>query len=163
MKSMDRVRFCGICLLLLYLCGASVMAESRAVELNLEAVKSELVSGFVARVDIFYMSYDRVTRTRITPAMLEVQADAKFRLDLPSPVADDLVRAIEGTKLHRIDDEPDLRWGAVFFNRDGKRVHSIYLNGRSFWEAGRKGYVDGTAFGLNGALVAWFEKHFLKR
>jgi hypothetical protein len=152
----------GLCLIVLSLQGAA-MSQLRSAESGLDALKSDMVDRRIERADIFFMPYEQTTRTRVTPDMLESQADAKFHLDIPSTIADDLLRAIDRNKVQHITDEADLRWGAVFFGHSGQRLHSIYLNGRYLFGSGRKGYIDGTAVGLNRPLLDWFEKNYLPK
>jgi len=81
----------------------------------LKALKIKLVHGTIARIDIFFMPYDMLTVARVTPEVLEMDAQKKMSVELSSDLAETLVRAIDNTKIYQTRYEPDLRWGAVFF------------------------------------------------
>jgi hypothetical protein len=151
-------------LLSLCLSGSGPLAsELQTAESALKAIKASLIDGNVARAEIFYMPYDLRTLVRIRPELLETQAHRKITVRIPSPEFDDLVHVTDQVKLTKIETPPDLRWGMVLFDSAERRTGSIYLDGRSIWGTGRKGYVNGVAVGLNRALIDWFERNFYPR
>jgi hypothetical protein len=130
----------------------------------LRSLTKELLDGRIAHVDIFHIPYEVLTRTRITPELLEAQAKMKFNVELSSSVGQSLVPVIEDLKLHHIERAPDLRWGMIFWDHLGKRAHSIYLDSRYFIiGTGRRGYLDGTLIGFDGSLIRWLERNYLKQ
>jgi len=160
-----RAKYVFVLILLACLClfpGQVMADEPVATRSALNSLVSELLAGRIQRVDIFFMSYDRGTYTRITPQMLEAQADKRFALEISAAASEGLVRAIEGIRLHETADPADLRWGMVFWDRSGNRVHSIYLNSRYIFGTGRRGYIDGALVGLNASLINWLESNYLK-
>jgi hypothetical protein len=157
-----KVKYAFVLILLAFSClnqGQAMADASVEVDSVLASLRADLAAGRVKRADVYFMSYDRLTRTRVTPAMLEAQADKKFSLET---VPQSFVRAIENITLHKVRDSPDLRWGLVFWNRSGNRVHSIYLDGRYILGTGRKGYIDGVTVGFNASLVDWLESNYVK-
>jgi hypothetical protein len=160
-----RAKYVFVLILLACMClaqGQLLAAEPVAPRAALNALTSELAAGRIQRVDIFFMPYETATYTRVTPEMLEAHADKKFAVEISTAAPESLVRAIEGVRLRDTTDPADLRWGMVFWDRSGNRVHSIYLNSRYIFGTGRRGYVDGALVGFNASLINWLESNYLK-
>jgi hypothetical protein len=160
-----RTKYAFVLILLACMCLAQrqmMAAEPVTMRSALNALTSELVAGHIQRADIFFMPHERLTYSRVTPQMLEAQADKRFTLEISTAAPEGLVRAIEGIRLHETTDPADLRWGMIFWDRSGNRVHSIYLNSRYIFETGRRGYIDGVLVGFNASLIDWLESNYLK-
>jgi hypothetical protein len=133
-------------------------AEARSI---LNALTAELKTARIQRVELFFMSYDIETRTAVTPQMLEGQPNQKFTFGISATTPEGLVRAIENVKLYKTRGGADLRWGLVFWDRSGNRVHSVYLNGPYAFGNGTRGYIDGILVGFNTSLIDWLESNYL--
>jgi hypothetical protein len=127
---------------------------------SLRELNEKLAMSSVRRATFLFMPYEVNMAVRITPTptLLGRVADFKLDLELTQSQVEHLRVAIHETRLSKLKYEGDLRWGAIFFDNSGRQVHSVYLNGWAFMMgAGRKGFVDGAAVGLNGSLASWFE------
>ena len=160
-----RAKYVFVLILLACICiaqGQMMAAEPIAPRAALNALTSELVAGRIQRVDIFFMPYETATYTRVTPQILEVEADKRFAIEISTAAPEGLARAIERIRLHETREPADLRWGMVFWDGSGNRVHSLYLNSRYIFGTGRRGYIDGTLVGFNASLIGWLESNYLK-
>jgi len=159
MRSTNRV-LVFVALLLLSECAVAADELAKARE-ALAGLKIDLQKGRIARVDVFFISYFTAIPMRVTPQLLEPQAQRKASGKLGAELVVGLIEAIDGTELHLDDGESDLRWGAVFLDQFGTRLHAIYLNSYYFSSgAGRRGYIDGIPVRLNSSLITWFETNF---
>jgi hypothetical protein len=127
----------------------------------LNALLADLETGRVQQMTVFFTQYEKSTRTRITPSALEVQSDKTFRTPL-STAPYGLMQTLKEMHLRPQEKIPDLRWGLIFLDASGKRLHSIYLDGRYISGTGRTGYIDGIRAGFDGSLSSWLEKEYLK-
>jgi hypothetical protein len=110
-----------------------------------------------------WVPYGLQTHSPVKPDMVEYYACPKVAAELSPKLVKELSSSIDGTILYEPESQPDLRWGAIFFDKSGRPIHSIYLNGRHGWTTGRMGYVDGTPVGVNSFLIYWLESNFLSR
>jgi hypothetical protein len=127
---------------------------------NLEAMAADLSSRKITELRIYHMSYDVLTRRRVTPEDLPLLAQERYTIVLPSPVADRLREAIRATHLRQKQEEADVRWGLELYGVGANPVHSIFI-GRPYARlSGRHGYVDSIPIAFDDALASWFERNF---
>src|SRR5262249_7378262 len=102
------------------------------------------------------------TTFAVTPELLEVHSkNNKISVELNTELSGELVKAIDDAQLRFYSGVLDLKWGAVFFDKSGTRLHSIYLNGYyAPMGAGRRGNIGGVNVELNRSLIVWFENNF---
>jgi hypothetical protein len=128
----------------------------------LAALRTDLQSDRIVRTEIFFMSYTLLTPLAVTPEMLEgSERITKLSVELSAELRGALIQAIDRTKLYFDGHGADLRWGAIFFDKAGTRLHSIYLN--SWYRplgAGRRGSIGGVYVQLSRSLIVWFETNF---
>jgi hypothetical protein len=124
----------------------------------LAALKAAVQNGRIGRAEVFAMPYRVESPIAMTPDMLA--AERKVSVELNRKLRDELIRAIDGAELQIDKWGSDLRWGAIFLDRAGTPLHSIYLNSCYYGGAGRRGYIDGIQVRLNGSLIVWFESNF---
>ena len=157
----------AICIAMFVLAICPVMADHLgSAQAALAALRADLANGRVVRVEILAAPYGIATPIPISPDLLRgyaTQDNGIFNLDLTPQLADDLIRAIDETKLQEGASGANLRWGATFFDQAGTALHTIYLNSCYFGGAGRLGYIDGSRVQLNRSLIAWFERTFPNR
>jgi hypothetical protein len=152
-----------IALLLILKVGAMADDTLAKAQAALMALRADVESGRVVRADIFAMSYDVETPITVTPDLLPAYAShnsGRFSIELNEKLTDGLIRAIDSAQLRPHRWGADLRWGAVFLDRSGMQLHSVYLNSCYFGGAGREGYIDGIRVGLSSSLIVWFESNF---
>ena len=127
---------------------------------NLDAIAADLAARKITELRVYRMSYDVLTRTRVTPEDLPRWAHASYTIVLPSPIADRLREAIRATHLRQKQEEADVRWGLELYGAGANPVHSIYI-GRPYARLkGRHGYVDSMPIAFDDALASWFERNF---
>ncbi|GIW39453.1 MAG: hypothetical protein KatS3mg076_0030 [Candidatus Binatia bacterium] len=129
-------------------------------ESSLRDLKHDLVSDKIRTVKVLFIPYEVVTRVRLTPELLERTAEINRVLEMDASMRSSLLEAIDRARVRESVSAPDIRWGAVFYGSDGTELHSIYLSGKVFFRAGRRGIIDGNPAKLNDALIDWFEGTF---
>ena len=117
-------------------------------------------SGAIPVLRIYFFPYSRNTIVPLSPAHLRRSAFVDREVRIEGELQQRLLLALELTTLTPHDAPVDVRWGAVFLDRDGKEAHSIYLDGRKFDGTGRRGIVDTIPVTTNGALGMAFELAF---
>lgn len=129
------------------------MEGRRAVD----ALIASLERGEVVRVEILEMPPRILTRTRITPAMLEKQFHYMVTI---RDLRDSLLRSkiLEAAKSISVEpraDMPDLRWGVVFYDEKNARINALYFD-----KTGKSGAVGNTAVSFKGNFLKWLEGGF---
>ena len=159
--SAARVALITAVLLVVLRCPATADELNKARS-ALASLRADLQSGRIAQANIFSIPYTFFTTFSVTPEYLEVHSrNNKIDVVLSAESVKELIKAIDDTQLDLYSDVLDLKWGAVFFDASGTRLHSIYLVGR--YEPlgpGRGGNIGGINVKLNGSLIVWFENNF---
>jgi hypothetical protein len=134
--------------------GATTMMASIS---SFQIITEKLKSGEISKVDIFEMSAHLLTRTRVTPEMLERQFRYKLTVaDVQSwPLRDQLLARLQAGTVAPTEREPDLRWGLVFYDMKEARIGGIYFD-----KTGRFGYIDNVRVTFTGSLFGLLEREF---
>ncbi len=132
-------------------------ANVSRVEASLRDIRRDLLNGKIEATRILFVPYEIATIAALTPELLDRTAKFNRQVEVDDKLKNSLVKAIDDSRLSAIEYPPDVRWGAVFYDRTGRAIHSIYLNGRMDYGTGRRGIIDGGYVGLNGALIEWFQ------
>lgn len=144
------------------LMGASVFlgGETNVPRLATAELVDDLVSQRIVSVRALHVPYDVLTRYRLTPENLEGEAHFRKSEPLSLEARRELVVALEKAELRPLEHVQDVRWGAIFLDKKGREVHSIYLNGQFANQVGNEAVIDGTPTRVSGSLAAWFERTF---
>ncbi|MGE0519540.1 MAG: hypothetical protein AB7N53_14050 [Candidatus Binatia bacterium] len=134
--------------------------EMTDAESSLHNLKSDLLSQKVSSVRVLFAPYELLTRVPLTPELLQGSAKVNRVIEMDPSIRASLVTAIHNADARPVDSPPDLRWGAIFYDRGGAELHSIYLNGKVPFATGRRGIIDRNLMQLNDALIEWFESTF---
>src|SRR5207247_7365468 len=102
----------------------NVQAQSAVSTLTLRLAKRE-----IGKLEILQIPARILTRTRITPVMLEKQFHYKLTIrDVRGGVHQDkLVEAAKSITVRPETEMPDLRWGVIFYGLDDSRVGALYF------------------------------------
>lgn len=153
-----------VCLLLLLTPVAAYTQEKRVngdapAQLEVNTIVTKLDKDEIGRVEILNIPAQILTRTRITPQLLERQFSYKFTIrDLRGEAHQKrLMAATKSVVVQANPEMPDIRWGVIFYNVDDVRVGSIYFD-----KSGRKGAVNSTAVSFKGDLFQWLNENFSK-
>lgn len=123
---------------------------SPSVEGKTGEVLSLLHSYDIQRLEIIYLPVEILTRSALTPEMLEKGWQYKIIIShfVGTPVEKTLGRAIEASTFDHADRKGDMRWGCIFYSSQDTRVLSIYFDG-----SGCVGVINGEAVLSNGKVV----------
>ena len=114
-------------LLLLILISQTVYAQG-SVNNELTHLEKTLKAGGISNIVVLRMPDDVVTRISVTPKVLrEVPAPTqKYEIDVNESRSTLLLRWLKQAQLKPTEKSPDLRWGMLFIDRDGKEIGSIF-------------------------------------
>jgi hypothetical protein len=129
-----------------------------AMASGLHQLSESLLNYHIEGVDIIQMSTSLLTRTRITPEMLEKQFSYKLIIrDVRRTVLQkELAHAIESTKVKADSEAPDLRWGIIFYGPGGTKLNGIYFD-----KSGHRGVIDGAPVMIESdSLFEWLNTRF---
>lgn len=136
--------------------GAPVNAADTA-QSRISTLIGKLRSNEVQRIEIIQIPPRILTRTRVTPEMLErsfhyklVIRDIRGGLYGPS-----LIAAVASTSAEPSAEMGDLRWGVTFFDQNEQRIVSLYFDA-----SGRRGAVDSLAASFKGDMFKWLDNNF---
>lgn len=137
------------------------------VEVDLSELEGDLLNGRIARVEIFHFGYFTPTRARLYPELFEGHARNAGKVAVPDVTpefAEGLIRALRNARPRPIVADLDLRWGAVFYDAQGSRRHTIYLDNKNFQQLAAQGTINGSinsvVVQMTGSLLSWFETNF---
>ena len=133
---------------------ADVLPNAQA-EVN--RIVAKLAHDEIVRVDILSVPSRILTRTRITPEMLDAQFS--YRLTI-SDVRGDiyrnaLLRAAKSISVQPRNEPVDLRWAAIFYSVNGARVGAFYFD-----KNGSSGAVDSEPVSFSGDFFKWLNEDF---
>jgi hypothetical protein len=133
------------------------LENDNQVEVRLRNLAQSLADGNISKIELLQIPPDILTRTRITPELLEKQFYHKltFQHVRSSTSCGKLITAMKTASVNPQTGEADLRWGILFYSDEGQRVGAIYLNAR-----GTRGYVGDTSVSFTGGLFAWVDSAF---
>jgi hypothetical protein len=124
-------------------------------ETALAGIVDALSRDQIARVEVVHVPTRILTRTRLTPEMLDATFDYKFVVrDLRSSVyREDIVRATRSLSVQRDEQMADLRWGLAFYGPDESRIGALYFSG-----SGSRGAVNAMPVSFRGELFRLLER-----
>lgn len=124
---------------------------------RINALISSLRSNSVERVEIFQIPARILTRTRVTPEMLEHSFHYKLTIrDIRGGAYNaGLLASVSSTSVQPADEMGDLRWGMIFFSADEARIASIYFDA-----SGHRGGIDKATVSFKGDLFRWLDSNF---
>ena len=148
---------------LLLLMPTTGCAQGREVKTNspaqsqVDALASKLARREIGKVEILQIPARILTRTRITPEMLEKQFHYKLTIrDVRGEVHQEkLTEAAKSVAVKPETEMPDLRWGAIFYGLDGSRVGALYFD-----KTGSRGGVGDTPVSFKGGFFKWLDGNF---
>jgi hypothetical protein len=151
--------------ILLFLVPISVYAEESQMKGNnhaqsqVDSLATKLAGGEIGRTEILQIPPRVLTRTRITPEMLEKQFHYKFTIrDVRGGLYQNkLVEVVKSVAVEPQPDTADLRWGVIFYGLDGERVNGIYFD-----KKGGNGAVGNAPCSIRGDLFKWLDENFSK-
>jgi hypothetical protein len=129
------------------------------VQSQIDALVRSLRANGITRVEILQIPPRILTRTRVTPEMLERSFHYKLTIrDVRGGAySSDLMAAVASTSVRPAAEMGDLRWGVLFYDAAEQRVASIYFD-----PSGRHGAVGSQSVDFGGDLSKWLESNFSK-
>lgn len=156
---------------MLLLLVAFYTAPLSAAESPFDALKTDLRAEKINRIEkidrikVLFFPYLMETAVALNPEMLETTARSGGVVHIgffDESMRRSLLAALDKIQIRgKLDDYPDLRWGAIFYDLAGRERHSLYLAARMLGSS-QHGMIDGTPLTLNSALTDWFEKTFAR-
>jgi hypothetical protein len=138
--------------------GGDVQQPSSAQSI-LETLATELHDQKVSRVEILEIPPRVLTRTSITPELLETTFHYKLviREVRGSAYQSKLHDALAATEVVEVGERtmPDLRWGIVFYGENEDRLAAAYFD-----KSGRRGAINNTPVSARGGLFDWLNSSF---
>ncbi|HEY1372893.1 MAG TPA: hypothetical protein VGH50_10530, partial [Candidatus Binatia bacterium] len=120
-------------------------------------------AGKFYRVKVLFLPYEVATVAALDPEGLESgarHAGVVYIRPFGESIRKGLFAALEKIQIReKLDRNPDLRWGAIFYHIGDRELHSLYTEGRMLGST-QRGMIDGKSLSLNSALTDWFEKTF---
>jgi hypothetical protein len=136
--------------------GREVKTQSPA-QSQVDALATKLANREIGRVEILQIPARILTRTRITPGMLERQFHYKLTIrDVRGEVHQEkLTEAAKSITVQPETEMPDLRWGVIFYGLDDTRVGALYFD-----KTGSRGGVGDTPVSFKGGFFEWLDGNF---
>ncbi len=139
--------------------GAEVshMRDPAEAQGRVDDLAARLVGGSVIRVQILQIPARVLTRTRITPEMLQRQFHYELTIrDIRGGVYERKLAALaKATTVKPRAEMPDLRWGVIFYDAGEKPVVAFYFD-----KTGNYGAVDDVPVSFGGDLFDWLKGSF---
>jgi hypothetical protein len=137
--------------------GGNGQAANGNAQAQVETIAEALDQNKVGKIEILEIPSRVLTRSRITPSLLETQYYNKLTMArLNSNLyRDALIRSFDTLSVSPRGQMADLRWGVVFFSTDGTRLGAVYFDG-----AGRFGAINETPVAFGGQFFDWLSTTF---
>jgi hypothetical protein len=149
-----------ISLVIYFFCKGVMAQQTDNIQNVLDKIRENRV---VRRIEIIHLQYSILTRTSVTPDMLEKSHSYKLNMAssgvyfyLPS-----FIKALDKTSIKKTETEYgfDLRWGILFFDAKNERIASIYMDRFMV-----NGYINLSPVNFssnqNEGLVWWLKENF---
>jgi len=96
---------------------------SSPIQLQVDSLAAKLANKEIGKIEILQIPAYILTRTRITPQMLEKQYDYKLTIrDVRNGVHQQkLIKAAKSVVVQVVADMSDIRWGVIFYDRNDTR------------------------------------------
>lgn len=138
---------------------ASIAAGDTSPQSKTDVLVAMLEHREIRRIEILQLSPNTLTRTRITPDMLETGFDYKFVIhDIRGGAyREGLLAAARSVTVSAQTQMPDLRWGMVFYGEMNDRLGAVFFD-----RSGARGAVDTTPVRFQGEPFDWLDENFSK-
>jgi len=132
MKRMLKLTFVALMLQLAY--------SQSAMKDELASFENSLREDAISSIVVLRMPDDVTTRIDVTPQVLRkgLSSTRKYKIEMNQVRSKLLIRWIQQTTFTRTKRSPDLRWGLLFVDHNGKEIASIFSD-----RFGQVGNVDG--------------------
>lgn len=150
--------FCFLpCLLPLTVSAQKNEVSTKDAKSHVNLISAKLSNAEIVRIEVINMPSQILTRTRITPEMLEKQFYYKLTIrDIRSNVRKKkLLEAVRSIVVLPQAEMPDIRWGIIFYDVNDSRVGAIYFD-----KKGGHGAVEGVPVSFKGDLFKWLDENF---
>lgn len=137
--------------------GNEVMKVNSHVQSQIDSIAMELSNRNIGKIEILQIPPDILTRTDITPEMLEKGFEYKLTIrDARGGVyREKLAELLKSLKVQPRSEMADIRWGIIFYSVDGNRAGAIYFD-----KWGTRGAVGDTPVSFRGELFRWLKGTF---
>jgi len=127
------------------------------LQARIQGIATSFLAGSVESIEILQIPSRILTRSAITPEMLERSFYYKLVIQDPAsgPYKDKLQDALGSMSVKGKAEMKDVRWGVLFYAKNGRRVGSPYFNMN-----GTYGAVDGRPASFRGDFFKWLESSF---
>jgi hypothetical protein len=124
---------------------------------RVERLLDQVRSNGVKRIEIVQIPPGILTRTRVTPELLEHSFHYKLVIgDIRgSAYAASLTSAVGSMSAEPGGEMGDLRWGMTFYDQGDQRIASLYFDA-----SGHRGAIDSTPVSFKGDLFKWLDDNF---
>jgi hypothetical protein len=138
-------------------CTQAQEMDQSGLQSRIQLITSTFSVGNVSRIEVLQIPPRILTRSAVTPEMLEKSFHYKLVIQNPGSGAyrDKLRDALSSMSVRSELEIKDLRWAVLFYTRDGSRVGSLYFN-----KDGEYGAVDGKPASFRGDFFKWLESSF---
>jgi hypothetical protein len=141
----------------------STASSARAEELPLVDLLRELDGpggmDAVARVQILRLDTSAEYRVAASEGFLNDNAQTRCEMAFTPAMSADFLLALHTAAPEVSSEGADLRWGAIFLDRQGIPMHRLYVNGKYFLVGlGRLGHLDGIGVAFKSGMGPWFQR-----
>jgi hypothetical protein len=128
---------------------------SNKTQVHVDSLAAKLANGDIEAVEILRIPAHVLTRTAITPEMIEKQFHYKLTIRHIGAYRKELAAALKSTKVELEPGMPDIRWGMIFYDAQDRRMGAVYFD-----KKGRYGAVGDIPVSFKGELFKWLNRSF---
>ena len=136
------------------------VSNGDTVQSQVAMLVNKLKSNEIERVEIIHMPLRILTRSRMTPQMLEKSFSYKLVIhDIRGSIYNSsLLAALTSASVKTNSEMGDVRWGITFFDQGERPIGSLYVDG-----TGHRGAVDTTSVSYGRPEISdWLNTNFSK-
>lgn len=124
---------------------------------DVQSISAALAQDQVEKVEILQIPPRILTRAQVSAEILETHYHNKLiiRDITASAFRSKMIDILKGVSVQSRREMADLRWGVIFYSRDGKRIGALYYE-----RSGRYGAVNGVPVEFQGDFFRWLDGTF---
>lgn len=132
------------------------MKNNNQAQMQVDVIVEKMANDEIGRIEVLHIPVSVLTRTAITPEMIEKQFNYKLTIVHGWHNKDELVKSLKSIEVQPTVMAADLRWGVIFYSfKDDSRVGAIYFD-----KSGSRGAISEIPVTFSGNFFKWLNSKF---
>jgi hypothetical protein len=126
-------------------------------------ISEDLKGNLIVELKIMHVSDSNATIVCKTPDQMDTYSKEFATQKIDLRFRQSFQQAINSTRASWADEDPNLCWAIFCLDKNGTKIHSIYLDRRYVNVLSIRGVIDEQPVLLNDSLTGWLERNFMRQ